>query len=56
MKKPLSLVEMAIHGYDPARVNKGSWLEYAFGTIRKEVGNRECAGRLNSDKKNVTKR
>ena len=37
MKKQMSLVEIATYGYDPARVNKGSWQEQMFGG--KEKGN-----------------
>lgn len=36
MRKQLSLVELAVHGYEPSRVNKGSWLERAFGMMHSE--------------------
>lgn len=50
VKKQLSLVELATHGYDSARVNKGSWLEQTFGKKNREVENNECARRPDQNK------
>lgn len=38
MKKQMSLVEIATYGYDPSRVNKGSWQEQMFGRKEKDDG------------------
>lgn len=54
MKKQLSLVELAIHGYDSARVNKGSWLEQTFGKRDREVENHERVGRPDQDQDKQT--
>lgn len=49
MQKQLSLVELAMYGYVPARVNKGSWLEQTFGK-KSEVNNNEYTGQPDQDK------
>lgn len=56
MKRQLSLVELATHGYDSARVNKGSWLEQTFGKKNGEVDKNERVGRPDQDKNQQTGR
>ncbi len=50
MKKQLSLVELATHGYDSTRVNSGSWLEQTFGKKNGEVEKNEHVGRSDQNK------
>lgn len=56
MKRQLSLAEMAIYGYDPARVKKGSWLERKFGQKEEEGKSYEHIGRPDQDEDKRTGR
>lgn len=57
MQRQLSLVELAVYGYDPTRVKKGSWLEKQFGTTNKEVKDSgEHIRRSDQDKEQQTGR
>lgn len=56
MERPLSLVELAVHGYNSARISKGSWLEHTFGNTQREVEIHERAGRFNKSKDSGTER
>lgn len=54
MKKQLSLVELAVSGYDSARVNRGSWLEQTFGNKNEGMEKDERTGRPYQDKSEQT--
>lgn len=56
MEKQLSLVELAVYGYDPTRVKKGSLLERQFGTMSKEVKNSERIRRPDQNQRKQTGR